>query len=195
MARLIYATSTGMYDLFTGGSERALRILRAAYSRPGHKASREIILVAEVDGAVAGVMAAFPAPEADRRARRLLRLIIRRTPPWYWLRTLSISRAGAEAAPVPPPDSLYVDALATDTRFRRRGVATALLDEASRLAAERGLRAVSLDTAAANEGAQALYEAVGFEVSDRRPPAGRIPATVGYVRPLGRFGANPDSDT
>ena len=195
MARLVYETSPGMYDIYTGGREKALSILTAAYRRSDNNTSRDATTVAELDGQVAGVLTAFPASEAEARSSRSLRLTLARTPPWRWPRTTSVYNAGAAAAPVPPPASLYVVSLATDTRFRRRGVATALLDEASRLAAERGLRAVSLDTAAANEGAQALYEKAGFVVTERRPPTGRIPGTVGYVRPLGRFGAKPDSDT
>jgi GNAT superfamily N-acetyltransferase len=195
VARLVYETSPGMYDIYAGGAERAMRILRASYRRAGTNASRDATWIAELDGAVAGAMTVFPASEAELRSRRSLRATLARTPPWRWPRTVSVFRAGADAAPVPPPDSLYVVSLAADTRFRRRGVATALLDEASRLAAEQGLRAVSLDTAAANEGAQALYEAAGFSVTEHRPPMGVIPGTVGYVRPLGRFGGNPGSDT
>lgn len=195
VARLVYETSPGMYDIYTGGPERALRVLQASYRRSGNNTSREATTVAELDGLVAGAMTAFPASEAEARSRRSLLLTLARTPPWRRPRTVSVFRAGADAAPVPPAGSLYVVALATDTRFRRRGVARALLDEAIRLAGARGLRAVSLDTAEANEGAQALYEAAGFSVTERRPPTGVIPGTVGYVRPLGRFGANPDSDT
>jgi ribosomal protein S18 acetylase RimI-like enzyme len=182
VARLLYETSTGMYDVYAGGTRRALRILRAAYARAGNSASREIVRVAEVDGHVAGALAAFPVPEGDRRASRFLRVTLVRTPPWKWPVTLRIFHTGADLTPIPPEGSLYVDALATDARFRRQGVAAALLDEASRLAASQGLRFVALDTAATNTGAQALYEASGFTISDRRPPKGRIPGIVGYVR-------------
>jgi ribosomal protein S18 acetylase RimI-like enzyme len=182
VAQLLYETSTGMYDIYAGGARRALRILRAAYRRPGNSASREIVWVAEVDGDVAGAIAAFPVEEGDRRAGRFLRVTLVRTPPWKWPATLRIFNTGAELTPVPPPSSLYVDALATGARFRRRGVARALLDEAYRLAARAGLPFVALDTAATNSGAQALYERSGFAVTERRPPKGPIPGIVGYVR-------------
>jgi ribosomal protein S18 acetylase RimI-like enzyme len=184
VARLLYETATGMYDIYAGGADRALRILRAAYGLEGNSASREIVAVAELDGEVAGALAAFPVPEGDRRASRFLRVTLVRTPPWKWPATLRIFHTGAELTPVPPPGSLYIDALATDTRFRRRGVARALLGEASRQAAEAGLRAVALDTAATNAPAQALYQGAGFTVTERRPPKGRIPGIVGYVREL-----------
>jgi ribosomal protein S18 acetylase RimI-like enzyme len=183
VARLLYETATGMYDVYAGGARRALRILRAAYGRPGNSASREIVWVAEVDGAVAGAVAAFPVEEGDTRAGRFLRVTLARTPPWKWPATLRIFRTGADLTPAPPQESLYVDALATDTRFRRRGVASALLGQACRLAREAGFRAVALDTAATNTAAQALYERCGFSVTERRPAKGPVPGIVGYARP------------
>jgi ribosomal protein S18 acetylase RimI-like enzyme len=183
VARLLYETATGMYDVYAGGARRALRILRAAYVRPGNSASRDIVWVAEVDGAVAGAVAAFPVEEGDGRASRFLRVTLARTPPWKWPATLRIFRTGADLTPMPPPQSLYVDALATDGRFRRRGVASALLDQACRLAGEAGLRVVALDTAATNAAAQALYERCGFSITERRAAKGPIPGIVGYARP------------
>jgi ribosomal protein S18 acetylase RimI-like enzyme len=172
-----------MYDVYAGGTRRALRILTAAYRRAGNSASREIVWVAELDGEIAGALAAFPVEEGDRRASRFLRVTMLRTPPWKWPATLRIFQTGAESTPVPPPGCMYIDALATDSRFRRRGVASALLGEASRQAAEAGLSAVALDTAATNAAAQALYESAGFTVTQRMPPKGVIPGIVGYVRP------------
>ena len=138
VSRLLYETATGMYDLYAGGTRRALRILDAAYGRDGTSASREIVSVAELDGQVAGALAAFPVAEGDRRASRFLRVTLVRTPPWKWPVTLRIFRMGADMTPAPPPESLYIDALATDERFRRRGVATALLAEAGRIAERSG---------------------------------------------------------
>jgi ribosomal protein S18 acetylase RimI-like enzyme len=183
VARLLYETATGMYDVYAGGRPRALRILRAAYRRPGNSASSEVVRVAEVDGAVAGALAAFPVAEGDERASRFLRVTLARTPPWKWPATLRIFHTGADLTPVPPPESLYVDALATDVGHRRRGVAIALLEEAGRLARAAGLRAVALDTAATNTAAQALYEHCGFSITERRPPKGPVPGIVGYARP------------
>jgi ribosomal protein S18 acetylase RimI-like enzyme len=186
VTRLLYETATGMYDLYAGGAQRALRILGAAYMRPGNSASKEIVWVAELDGEVAGMVAAFPVSEGDRRASRFLRITLARTPPWKWPATLRIFHAGADSTPEPPPESFYIDALATSDRFRRRGVASALLEECQRLAASAGLAAVALDTAATNDGAQALYERAGFVVTERTAPNGRIPAIVGYARASGR---------
>jgi ribosomal protein S18 acetylase RimI-like enzyme len=186
VTRLFYETATGMYDIYAGGAQRALRILAAAYSRPGNSASQEVAWVADFHGEVAGVVAAFPVSEGDSRASRFLRITLARTPPWKWPATLRIFHAGADSTPVPPPESLYIDALATVSYHRRRGVAMALLEECLRLADAAGLRSVALDTAATNTAAQALYERAGFVVTERRPPKGRIPGIVGYARATGR---------
>jgi GNAT superfamily N-acetyltransferase len=184
VAELLYETAGGMYDLFAGGRERAGRILRAAYAREGSSASRETVSLAEVGGRVAGAMAAFPVVEGDERARAFLRLTLMRTPPWRWPRTLRVFRLGGRLTPPAPADALYVDALATDPDFRRRGVALALLDSAERSALAAGLNVLALDTAETNQAAQALYEGFGMERSGSSQAIGEIPGAIAYVKRL-----------
>jgi ribosomal protein S18 acetylase RimI-like enzyme len=182
VAELIHATSEAMYERFSGDRDSALRTLRAAFRRGGTGASRDVITVADAGGEVAGAMAAFPASEAERRATRFLRLLLVRTPPWTWRATLHIYRLGAEVVPPPPPDSFYVDSLATSPRHQRAGVATALLTEAERKARTLGLPSVALATAADNAVAQALYERAGFRIADVRSPREGLPGFVAFVK-------------
>jgi ribosomal protein S18 acetylase RimI-like enzyme len=182
VARLLYESASGRYDFFAGGRERALRLLGATIASPGNDTSREEVLVAEVDGEVAGAMASFPGDEGPRRRDRFLRMTLRRRAPWRWMGILRMARAGARSSPAPPPGSLYIDGLATAARFRRRGVATALLHAADARARSLGLTSVALDTAEHNLGAQALYEGTGFRESRRVRARGGIPAIVFYER-------------
>ena len=184
VAELLYETAGGMYDLFAGTHERAARILRDAYARDGTSASRETVTLAEVDGRIAGAMAAFPVAEGNARARAFLRLSLRRTPPWRWPRTLRVFRMGGRLTPPAPADALYVDALATHPDFRRHGIATALLQAAERCARAAGLNALALDTAERNLPAQALYERFGMERSGSSEGVGEIPGAVAYVKRL-----------
>jgi ribosomal protein S18 acetylase RimI-like enzyme len=184
LAALLYETAGGMYDLFTGGAERAARILVAACDRSGNSASREVISVVELDGRVVGAMAAFPVSEADTRARAFLRLTLGRTPPWRWPRTLKVFRLGGRLTPPAPLDALYVDSLATDAGYRRRGVATALLGAAEERARALGLTAIALDTAERNASAQALYEGVGMRRSGSSQGIGAIPGAIAYLKPV-----------
>ena len=81
---LLYESAAPYYDAYAGSERRARRMLEAIWSKPGHTAAWDRTWVAEVDGRVAGVLVAFPAPEGDRLARRFLPLSLPRLPPWRW---------------------------------------------------------------------------------------------------------------
>jgi GNAT superfamily N-acetyltransferase len=187
---LLFASAAPYYSAYAGGADRARRLLRRLYPQPGHTASWEVRHVAVADGAVVGVLAAFPTRDGDALARRFVRLTLRHSPPWRIWPLMRHLRATAAVSPHPPDGMLYVDALATAPDFRRRGVATALLAEADRLAASRRLHGVALDTGIENRAARALYERSGFTPSSLRPtPDARTARAVGgsgfvgYVKP------------
>ena len=190
-AALLYESAAPYYDAYAGDAARARALIAAIYPRRAHAASYEICRVAEVGGVVAGVLAGFPVHEGDRLARRFVTLTLARLPPWHWWRLLSHLRAAGRVSPRPPANSWYVDALAVDAAWRRRGIAKALLADAERAAAEAGLGGVSLDTGLANAPARALYEACGFATREvRRAPDARVeraiggPGFVGYFKEL-----------
>jgi ribosomal protein S18 acetylase RimI-like enzyme len=184
-ARLLFESAPDMYMRFSGGRERALATLERAFAESGNVASGEVTWLAEVDGSPAAAMAAFPVAEASERSRAYLGLTLRGTPVWRWPGTLRLYWIGGRATPRPREHSLYIDALATDPSFRRRGAARALLDEAERVAGELGLPAVSLDTSMDNEGARALYATAGFDEVAYRAPARGLPGFVALVKLLG----------
>ena len=81
-------------------------------SKPGHTAAWDRTFVAEVDGRVAGVLVSFAAADGDRLARRFLAVSLARLPAWRWPLIIRHLRASSVVTPIPPGDSLYVDALA-----------------------------------------------------------------------------------
>jgi ribosomal protein S18 acetylase RimI-like enzyme len=184
-ARLLFESAPDMYMRFSGGRERALATLERAFTEPGNVASGEVTWLAEIDGRPAAAMAAFPVTEASERSRAYLRLSLRGTPFWRWPGTLRLYWVGGRATPTPREHSLYIDALATDPAFRRRGAARALLDEAERQARELGLPAVSLDTSMNNETARALYASAGYDEVAYRAPGRGLPGFVALVKLLG----------
>jgi ribosomal protein S18 acetylase RimI-like enzyme len=184
VARLLYESASGRYDLFAGGRERALKLLEVTVATPGNDTSRDGVRVAEIGGEVAGVLASFPSREGEERRSRWLRLAYRRRAPWHWPAMMRIASAGDAIPYEPPDDSLYIDGLTTDARFRRRGVASALLGAADERARALGLASVALDTAASNAAARALYEGAGFRLDEQLEPKGPIPGIVFYVREL-----------
>ncbi len=177
---LLYASAAPYYAAYAGGADRARRLLRRLYPRGGHTASWEVCHVAVAGEEVVGVLAAFPTREGDALARRFVRLTLLHSPPWRIAPLMRHLRATAAISPHPPEGMLYVDALATAPDYRRRGVATALLAEADRLAATHHLHGVALDTGIENRGARALYERSGFTPSSLRPtPDARTARAVG----------------
>jgi ribosomal protein S18 acetylase RimI-like enzyme len=185
VAELLYLSSPGGFDFFGGGRRGGLRLIETAFVKPDTDSSREVVTVVEIEGRLAGAMAAFPQSEAETRRWGLVRHALRRRAPWHWPAIRRMGREGASATPKAPEDAFYIDALATSPDFRRRGVARALLEEAERRARAAGLPWLALDTTAANEGARRLYESYGFEVGEERPARPPIPALVGYVKRLG----------
>lgn len=181
VTELVYSTAGDMYTRVAGSRERALVIIADDLRRNG---LWRTAWVAELDGEVAGAMVAYPYADAPAETRRFASVILRRTPPWRWPAVARLLWRGHRRAPAHPGTWLYVDALATEPRHRRRGVATALLRNAERIAATAGLSALVLDTPKSNEAALALYEGAGFELKeelDARPP---IPAGVILVKEL-----------
>ena len=184
VAELLHHSAADMYDRFAGGRERALRALERSLGEPGNASSAEVVWVIALDGQVAGAMAAFPVDDAAPRARAFMRLALRGAPPWRWPTALYLYWAGGRAAPSPPASAFYVDALAVDPAFRRRGAARALLAEAERQARRHRLPAVALDTTIANEPARTLYASEGFDEVAYRPPGRGLPGFVALVKPL-----------
>jgi ribosomal protein S18 acetylase RimI-like enzyme len=177
---LLYDSAQPYYDAFAGRQERARRMLAALWELRGHTASWEICAVAVAGGELAGVLAGYPVAEGDRRARRFLRLAIPRLPPRQWPGVWRHLRAAGRLAPLPPARAFYVDALAVDPAWRRRGVAAALLEDAAQRARRAGLAGIALDTGLDNAPAQALYERTGFRSREVRQVASpRMERAVG----------------
>jgi ribosomal protein S18 acetylase RimI-like enzyme len=184
VAHLSYATSPETWDRFLGNREHALSVIRRAFHDTRTDLNRQTVLVAELDGEPAGALACFPVEEGWRRGNALLRLALSRTAPWRWPAMLHFFWFARKASPPPPPASLYVDALATEERFRRRGVATALLEAAERRAGDLGLRLISLDTEVPNAPARSLYRGAGFSEDGETAPKHGFPGYVLYVKRL-----------
>jgi GNAT superfamily N-acetyltransferase len=185
VAPLIYVSAGGMYDRLAGGPERAPRVIERAFGRPGTNASAEVVTVAEgAEGAVVGAMSAFPAEESGRRAWAFQKLTLGGIPPWRWPGSLWLYWIGTRAAPQPPQECLYIDALATTESARRRGAARALLAEAERRARELSLGELALDTSLDNKPARALYLSEGFEEVAYKPAGRGLPGFVALVKEL-----------
>lgn len=190
-SELLYESAASYYDAFAGGPARAHSLLAALYPESGHSASYEVCLIAEVDGSVAGVLAAFKAADARTYARRFVALSARRLPLPAWAGMVRHLRAAAKVSPAPPAGSWYVDGLAVSRGHRRRGVAGILLAAAERDARRAGAPLLALDTGFENIAAQTLYRGAGFVQRSESPaPDAATAAALGgrgflsYVKAL-----------
>jgi ribosomal protein S18 acetylase RimI-like enzyme len=144
------------------------RIDRAAYvvaqiERLRLKRGVCALLVAEVDGRVAGVL------ELTARRERLSDLwgqfliMLRGVGPLYSLRA-AIGLVLLHEATV--RDTAYLENIAVAAGFRSRGIGWRLLESAEGWAQARGRRSLSLHVAASNP-ARHLYERFGFRLEER----------------------------
>jgi ribosomal protein S18 acetylase RimI-like enzyme len=186
---LVHMPAERMFEQIARDRERALRMIEADL-RAG---MLDATWVAEVAGTVAGAIVAYPYRDDAARVRTLLRVVLRRSPPWRWPAVARVFWRGHRAGLRHDRDALYVDGLGVDPAFRRRGVASALLEHVAQAAAMKGLSGVSLNSAETNEAAVALYRRLGFEVADVAPARPPTPALLEFWRPSGepRPGARP----
>lgn len=179
VAALLHASAVPFYDRYAGGPDRARRLLDRAFPRPGHAASFQACRVAEVDGRVVGVVAAFPAARADALSRRFIALTAPRVPPWRWPGLVRGLWAAGRLVPRPPADAWYVDALAVAPEARHQGIARRLLADAEERAREVGAPAVALDTTIENAAARGLYVSAGFTPGPELRASPRAAALLG----------------
>jgi ribosomal protein S18 acetylase RimI-like enzyme len=99
-----------------------------------HDVEQRQLWVAEIDGALAGMIAVTTDPE-----------------PEYGHAGWNVEEAG-----------VMVHRLAVDPTFRGAGMAAALMQKAEEVAVERGFPAVRTDTSAENEAAQRLFLKLGY---------------------------------
>jgi ribosomal protein S18 acetylase RimI-like enzyme len=92
-----------------------------------------------------------------------------RRAPWHWPLLVRNSLADIKPQHGLPPSTLLIEALATDEKFRRRGVASALLDTAMNQCRTSGLERLAVYTHEANEPARGLYEHAGMQLVEPRP--------------------------
>jgi|GEM_PF-5106046 len=118
-------------------------------------------------GWAAGLIVCWPGDQLQRRAARSARCVDAHSIRAALARRADDALRRLRGAPrvCGAADCLHVYTLAIAPERRRRGLATALLDEAIQAASRRGFRAVALQTLTANTPACALYSRHGFDVT------------------------------
>lgn len=105
----------------------------------------------------------FSMPWSEELLRRALA-----DPHQLWLGAVTGERLLGYAGMQTVLDEGYIDNIAVDPAFRRRGVASALLGRLIEIARGEGLAFLTLEVRKSNLGAIALYERFGFRRVGRR---------------------------
>lgn len=167
-SELVFAAAPQAYTAAAGSPARAREVLQRLWPLPGHSASFEHALVAEIDGGLAGVLIAFPARGRYRLHLELLRRGLRYTSPRRWPLLLAALPLLIAATPRPPRDAYYIGTIAVAPFARRRNVASTLGHHAELAAADNGFPLVAAHTGTPHLPARRALERYGLRVAKRR---------------------------
>jgi GNAT superfamily N-acetyltransferase len=181
-AALVFRAAAPAYTKLAGSERRARQIVERLWPRPGHSASFEHALVAEIDGRVVGVFIGFPERERYRLHAALLHASLRHVPPKRWPLLVAGLPLLVLATPRPPRGSYYVGTIAVAWHARWRGVASILGRHAEIAAARRGFEVVVAHTGTGHTVARRALENYGFTLEKARRKGYAL-----YSKPVSRI--------
>ena len=163
-ARLLADTMAGFGVAVLGAGDEALelRALAQWFTENGNRFSHQFAHTAYWEGELAGVVLGFPGKDAQRLSLACRHSILE----LYSLRNLAkliwrgmVIGHTREAE----NDEFLVAHVAVFEQFRRKGIATALLQKAVSLAKEEGFSRVALEVEIGNTAAIECYQRFGFD--------------------------------
>lgn len=163
---LIYSSSPAQFEyLFTQPGKSAHQFLCWAFATGLGLFGYPLYTVALLAQRPVAIGAAYGRQEAKTFERQLALQILR----FYGLRSgWSVYRHAIDLdalTPFPEPDMHYISQLGVAEAMQGQGIGTAWLQHQILLAREKGYRRCALDVASSNPRAQALYERLGFGVT------------------------------
>jgi GNAT superfamily N-acetyltransferase len=168
VAGLVFEAASDAYRVVAGSELRARAAIEQLWRMPGHSASFEHALVAELDGKVVGVLIGYPARERYRLHFSLLRRGLRYVSVRRWPLVLMALGLLVAATPRPPRRSYYVGTIAIARGARRHGVASTLGYHAELLAQHRGCPVIVAHTGSRHRPARMALERYGLRTAKER---------------------------
>ena len=157
IARFIVMAESEMVHHFTGFTdleESAKALVEFIVSETPTRYSLANDLVAEIDGAVAGAIISFPADKQNELDTTMVAHMRKRG--------YDLTRLFFEGE----PGTYYLSTAGVDPAFRGKGVGTALIAAAEEKGRKLGFETASLLVSKGKEKARALYERLGYAVSE-----------------------------
>jgi hypothetical protein len=165
---LVFDAAPQAYAAVAGSEQRARAAIEELWRMPGHSASFEHAIVAELDGRLAGVLIGFPARDRYRLHFSLLRKGLRYVAPRRWPLLIAALPQLIAATPRPPRRAYYVGTIAIARHARRLNVASTLGYHAESLAQQRGFPAIVAHTGSCHGPARRALERYGLTpIKDR----------------------------
>ncbi|WP_075620295.1 GNAT family N-acetyltransferase [Paenisporosarcina indica] len=134
--------------------EAVVRELIGLFKREDNRHSYLTTVVAEREGAVAGVMVLYSGESAVELDGNL--------EDWLSIKT----KEDIEIPPEAHSDEYYIDTVCIHPDFRGQGIGTLLLAHAEEVALQAGFSKISLNVELEKEAAIRLYKRVGYRVSE-----------------------------
>jgi GNAT superfamily N-acetyltransferase len=167
-AGLVFDAAATAYTRLAGSADDGRRIVARVWSQPGHSASFEHALVAEIDGQAVGVLIGFPVRDRYRLHRALLLTSLRDLRPGRWPLLAAALPQIVLASPRPPRGAYYIGTIAVARHARWRGVAGTLAHHAEIAAEARGFRHMVAHTGTRHAIARRALENHGFRLARAR---------------------------
>lgn len=165
-SRLLFDTfpQKATFIIGLGDAERAKRILKKLFAKPGHRLSYSVTEVALYEGRIMGLYTAFPGRRLGQLDRRLDRLIIGQ----YSLRgKLAVLARGWPLVFIKEATrkEYFLSNLAVRKRFRSQGLGEIMLSRIENEARQAEIDRISLMVHIENDRALKFYKQHGFKTA------------------------------
>lgn len=163
-ARLAQIASDEFFSELLG--KKANAVLESMFMQTNNDSSYSHTRFLLADDEIAGMLTAYTAAEARSQSRRTMWLMLRYAG-WRFIRLLAISILYSDILDFLGGNleagDFYIAMVAIYPPYRGRGYSKTILNDAARLAAERGSSRLTLDVDERNAVAIAAYRRAGFE--------------------------------
>lgn len=174
VAKLIYLTDPYVYPNWFDSMEDGIKVLRQMISLPTLYNKENITVAVLPNGFVAGIIVSKQAPFCEelchiQKAFALANVKLDDRTDFVF--DAYYSKMG------PSEDGYYIANVAVDENYRKRGIATAMLDRVMH-----GKTHCTLECVIANAGSWKLYQKLGFKIAFEYPGVHDIPCYKMYYK-------------